>query len=186
MKFVKKGNFGYIKSQRTIEMFKTALFLCTSIVLYQIGVRTTGSNQNIMTLFAVLGCLPMAKFCVNFIMFLKAKGCSKELKEKLDAKSLEPLFYDLYFTAFKKNYQVSALYYKKKNLIMISEDKDIPVNEAEEHIRTILENCGIKDICIKIFTDDNKFIDRLCELKNLEEENKDLSVLKDNILSVSL
>ena len=38
-----------------------------------------------------------------------------ELKEKLDVKSLEPLFYDLYFTAFKKNYQVSALYYKKKN-----------------------------------------------------------------------
>lgn len=186
MKFVKKGCFGYIKSQRLLELLKTLLFLGTAIALYRIGISATGSNKNLMTLFAVLGCLPMAKFFVNFIMFSKAKGCSLELKNKLDEKGISPLFYDLYFTSFKKNFQISAVFYKKKNLLLISEDSTISVEEAEEHVKTILTNCGYADVLVKVYTDSDKYIARLCELEGLEADKKDLSFLCDNLLGVSL
>ncbi|MBO4679083.1 MAG: hypothetical protein J5626_05380 [Lachnospiraceae bacterium] len=181
----KKGTYGYIKSQRKIEIVKTIVMLALSFGLYNLGVYSVGSNKNLLTLVAVLGCLPMAKFCVNAIMFSKAKGCSKELHDNLEARGLSPDFYDLYFTAFKKNYQASALSYKRKNLIIMSEDPSIDTAEGEEHLKAVLSNAGASDVTVKIFTDAGKFMDRLSDLKDLEEDSK-TDFIKDNILSVSL
>lgn len=186
MKKVKKGCFGYLKHQRTVEILKTVLCLAVSVALYRIGIYSTGSNKNLLTLVAVLGCLPMAKFAVNSIMFIRANGCSREAKEKMDAKGLTPLFFDLYFTTFKKNFQISALDYKKKNLIMLTEDSNIDMQAAEDHFKEVLGNCGYSTVTVKIFTDMDKFIDRMSELKDLTEEDKDLTYLFDNILNVSL
>ena len=185
MKRIKKGTYGYIAFQRKVEIAKTIIMLALSFGLYNLGIYSTGSNKNLLTLFAVLGCLPMAKFCVNAIMFIRAKGCSEELYNKLEAKNLSADFYDLYFTAFKKNYQVSALTYKRKSLIGVSEDENIDIAEAEAHLKAILENAGAKDATVKIFKDTDKFIDRLSELSSLEEDN-DNAFIKDNILGVSL
>ncbi|MBR5897405.1 MAG: hypothetical protein IKZ39_07290 [Lachnospiraceae bacterium] len=181
----KKGTYGYIARQRKIEIIKTVIMLALSFALYNIGIYSTGSNKNLLTLVAVLGCLPMAKFCVNAIMFIKAKGCSAELHNKLEGKGLTPDFYDLYFTAFKKNYQASALIYKRKNLIVMSEDPKIDTTEGEEHLKTVLKNAGASDATVKIFTDSDKFMERLSELQALEDDNKS-DFIKDNILSVSL
>ena len=181
----KKGTFGYIARQRKIEIIKTVIMLALSFALYNIGVYSTGSNKNLLTLVAVLGCLPMAKFCVNAIMFMKAKGCSVELRDKMIARGLTPDFYDLYFTAFKKNYQASALIYKRKNLIVMSEDPKVDAAEGEEHLRTVLKNAGVADATVKIFIDADKFMDRLSELQALEDDSKS-DFIKDNILSVSL
>lgn len=183
---VKKGDYGYIKFSAKKEVIKTLFMIILCIAIYELGIYSTGSNSNLLTYVAVLGCLPMAKFCVNAIMFLKAKGCSKELKDELEQKNLSPLYYDLFFTAFKKNYQVSALEYKKKNLIMISEDSNISVEEGEQHIKELLGNAGYKDLTVKIYTDKDKFIERLTELNSLPEEEKDLTFLFDNILGLSL
>lgn len=186
MSKVSKGSYGYIKRQKFIELVKTLVFLFLSFGLYYMGVKTTGSNKNYLTLVAVLGCLPMAKFAVNFVLFLRAKGCSVEVKNILDKKNAVPLFYDLYFTTFKKNFQVSALSYKKKNLIMLSEDKNISAAECEEHITGVLKNCGYDDVTVKLFTDADKFADRVLELDSLMDEGKDITFLKDNILNVSI
>lgn len=186
MKRIKKGNYGYLKSQKTIEIFKTLFCLILSVAIYRIGIYSTGSNKNLLTLVAVLGCLPMAKFAVNAIMFIKAKGCSLEVKEKIETKGLKPVFYDLFFTTFKKNFQISALDYKKKCLIMLTEDPDIELQAAEDHIKDVLNNCGYSSVTVKIYTDSDKFIERMAELKELSEENKDLTYLFDNILNVSL
>lgn len=186
MKIIKKGNYGYISFQRKIEIIKTLFMLALSIGLYRLGIYSTGSNKNLLTLVSVLGCLPMAKFAVNSIMFIRASGCSKELFEKIKGNSIEPLFYDLYFTSFKKNFQISALYYKKKNLIMVTEDSKTDLQAGEEHIKTVLSNCGLEGITIKIFDDNQKFIDRVSDLSSLPEDEKDLTVLRDNILSVSI
>lgn len=186
MKIIKKGSYGYIKQHRIIEIAKTAAMLIISFSLYNIGISTTGSNKNLLTLVAVLGCLPMAKFAVNSIMFSKAKGCSLTLKEKLATEQLDPMFYDLYFTAFKNNYQVSALYYKRKNLILITEDEKTNIEEGEKHLKNILSNCGYDNITIKYYKNADKYIERMRELKTLDEADSDITVLKDNLLSVSI
>ena len=186
MKKIKKGDYGYIKHQRNIEIIKTIFMLALSFALYRIGIYSTGSNKNYLTLVAVLGCLPMAKFAVNATLFTRAKGCSEEVFSFLSGNAEKPWFYDLYFTTLKKNFQVSALYYKKKNLIVLTEDTKIDTASCVEHLETVTKNCGFENITVKVFDDKNKFADRLSELSKLEDDEKDLTVLKDNILSVSI
>lgn len=181
----KKGTYGYIKSQRIIELIKTVFMIALCAGTYYLGLYSTGSNQNILTFVAILGCLPMAKFFVNFILFTKAKGCSAELHKELSDENLIPTFYDLFFTAYKNSYQVSAIYYKKGNLIGISEDLNIDTDAAEKHLSQILENCGSKNVTVKIFKDKSKYIERHKQLIDLEDD-KDNTFMLENIIGVSI
>ncbi len=180
-----KGKFGYIKRSLRIEFIKALVMILLCVGIYYMGIYSTGSNANVLTFVAILGCLPFAKYFVNFVMLLKAKGCSKELYEELNPVDSN-IYYDLFFTTAKKNFQVSALYYKKKCLIMLSEDEKIDVQGLEEHLKGILKASGFENITIKVYLDKDKFIERLKELKELEEDSENLSFLYDNLLSVAL
>lgn len=186
MKLIKKGNYGYINQKKKTQSIITVLMLTLCVSVYAIGFYSTGSNANLLTYVSILGCLPMAKFAVSAIMFIKASGCSSKLKEKLDSSNVHPLFYDLYFTSYKKNFQISACSYKKHTFIMLSEDEKISLEEGENHIKDTLKAAGLENYTVKIFTDSDKFIERVTELETLEPDTADNTFLFDNILSISL
>lgn len=106
---VPKGAFGYLNSRKKYTALRTVLFFSISAALYIAGIITTGSNKNLLTIVAVLGCLPACKSAVNFILFLRAKGCSSALHEKVAAfvNDSMTVFYDMYFTSYQKNYPIS-------------------------------------------------------------------------------
>lgn len=81
---IKKGQYGYIKSQRKMEIIKTVSLFLLSLAIYLCGYWTTGTNKNLLTVVAILGCLPASKCAVNMIMFIRAKGCSEELYQKIN------------------------------------------------------------------------------------------------------
>lgn len=81
---VPKGCFGYIQRKHILEVIKTIIYFSVSISLYFAGIEATGNNRNLLTIVAVLGCLPASKSMVSMIMFLKYKGCPEEVWEKLD------------------------------------------------------------------------------------------------------
>ena len=182
----RKGDFGYIKSGRIRELIKTVLMLAVSVALYVGGYMATGSNKNVLTYVAILGCLPAAKFMVNFIMFMKAKGCSEELKAALDEKDLKPTFFDLFFTTYKVNHRVSAMYYNRSTLIGITEDEKCDAAACEEHLTERLKSAGF-EVTVKIFKDRDKFMERLKELSALEPDKETGNTfLYDNILNLAL
>lgn len=74
MKRAVKGNFGYIRAKRLSVLIKTAIFFGISLSLFAAGYITTGKKENLLTIVAVLGCLPACKSAVNFILFLRAKN----------------------------------------------------------------------------------------------------------------
>ncbi len=180
----KKGEFGYIRNGRIKECIKSVIMLAISIALYFAGIKATGSNKNVLTYVAILGCLPAAKFMVNFVMFTKAKGCSKELKERFGKENVVPTFYDCFLTTYKVNYPISALFYSKSTLIGITEAA-IDAEACENHIKESLKTAGF-EITVKIFTDPDKFISRYKELASLSSYNGDNTFLYDNILNLSL
>ncbi len=183
---IKKGDYGYIKSGRVKELIKTVVMLAISVALYVGGFLATGSNKNVLTYVAILGCLPAAKFMVNFIMFAKARGCSEELKGKLNAAGVTPTFYDLFFTTYKVNYQVSALLYNRSTLVGVTEDIKCDTAACEEHLNERLKSAGF-ELTIKIFTDADKFVERVKELAALDAyKETDNTFLYDNILNLSL
>ena len=58
MKRAVKGNFGYIRAKRLSVLIKTAIFFGISLSLFAAGYITTGKKENLLTIVAVLGCLP--------------------------------------------------------------------------------------------------------------------------------
>lgn len=187
-KITPKGSFGYIQNRRKFTALRTILYFALSISLYVAGYVTTGSNKNLLTIVAVLGCLPSCKSAVNFIIFLRAKGCSQELRDAVKKFDTElTSFYDLYFTSYQKNYQVSHMVLKGNVLCGITESEKCDVNEAQKHLEQMLLQEGIKNMTVKIFSDRRKYIDRLSQLTELEtEENKNRDEIVNLLYSISL
>lgn len=84
MKITGKGSFGYIVAKRRSTLIRTLLYFGISVALFAAGYITTGQKENLLTVVAVLGCLPASKSLVNTIMFFRAGGCSREAKETIE------------------------------------------------------------------------------------------------------
>lgn len=168
----KKGTFGYIKKQRRWETVKTVLMFAISLSLYIAGYIATKSNKNLLTLAAVLGCLPASRSAVNMIMLFKAKGCGEKLREAIGDKA-DGLCgrYDLYLTSYAKNFQISHLVIKGKNIVGITEQEKFDENACRQHIKTLFAQNGINGIIVKIFREPEKYLERVKALRESEMED---------------
>lgn len=185
---VKKGYYGYIRNHKAVTALRTLLFFAVSIGLYVIGYVTTGSNRNLLTIVAVLGCLPACKSMVNFILFLRAEGCSEELHGKLcDYDEKLTVFYDMYFTSYQKNFSVSHMVLKGGVLCGITENQKCDCKAAEEHLEQMIKQEGIKNMTVKIFSQSDKYIDRLSQLTELNtDEHKNREDIINMLYSISI
>ena len=168
----KKGTYGYIGRQRRREIIKTVLMFGVSLSLYIAGYIATKSNKNLLTLAAVLGCLPASKSAVSMIMFFRAKGCSAQLQEDLRGKTAGLAErYDLYLTGYTKNFQISHLVMKGKSIAGITEQDGFDENACYEHLKPLLAADGIRDVTVKVFRDREKYFARLTSLRESEMED---------------
>lgn len=72
-----KGSRDYIRTQRVYEILRTALYFGISLSLFAAGYIATKSKLNLLTVAAVLGCLPASKSAVSMIMFLRYRGLGR-------------------------------------------------------------------------------------------------------------
>lgn len=167
-----KGTYGYLNKKKKIIVFRTIIYFAISLAIYIVGYLTTKTRANLLTIVAVLGCLPASKSVVNMIMFLRASGCSKEAYEKI-----QPLegrlvgMYDMFFTSYQKNFAISHMVIDRKVVIGFTESEKTDVEACTEHLRTMLKQSGFKDYTITITKDLQKYVEQLMNL-NQEKENE--------------
>ena len=185
---IKKGCYGYIRNHKTVTALRTLLYFAISIGLYVMGYVTTGSNKNLLTIVAILGCLPACKSLVNFILFLRAEGCSEELRSQVCAYDGKlTVFYDMYFTSYQKNFSISHMVLKGNVLCGITENPKCDRKAAEEHLEQMLKQEGIKNMTVKIFSQGNKYIDRLSQLINQDlDSHKNQGEIINMLYSISI
>lgn len=178
----KKGTYGYIARQRRWEIVKTLFLFGISLSLYIAGYLATKSNKNLLTLVAVLGCLPASKSAVSMILFFRAKGCSAALQDEIGDKADRLCGrYDLYLTSYAKNFQISHLVMKGKSMVGITEQDKFDENACGQHIKTMFAQNGFHDITVKIFREKEKYLERLKSMReSTMEDNRefDEKVLK--------
>lgn len=182
-----KGTKNYINSQKGYEIGRTVLYFAISISLFVAGYIQTGVRANLLSVVAVLGCLPASKSAVSAIMFCRFKGCSKEAAEVITQHSQGlACLYDNVFTSYKKNFVVSHLTVRGNTICGFTEDKAFAENEFYKHIGDILKLDGHKDITVKIFTDLTKYTARMAQLKELEAGDATTGAVIATLKSVSL
>lgn len=182
-----KGTKDYINSQKKYEIIRTLLYFGISISLFVAGYIQTGRKANLLTIVAVLGCLPASKSAVSVIMFLRFKSCGKDAASEIEkhCQGLHVL-YDMVFTSYQKNYVVSHLAVQGNTVCGYSEKPDFLENDYYKHIDNILKMDGLKDVTVKVFTDLKKYTDRLEQMKELEADEGRTEAVIATLKSVAL
>lgn len=182
-----KGTRDYLKVQGRYELARTILYFAVSLSLLIAGIVTTGDRMNLLTIVAVLGCLPACKSAIDAFMFLRYKGCRAEFADEIDA-HMEGLWglYDRIFTSYDKNYQVAHLTVKGNTLCGFTQDSAFDEQRFREHITDLLKKDGFKEVSVKIFDDIHKYTARLEQLKKLDADEKNTVEILNTLNSVSL
>ena len=182
-----KGTRSYLKIQSRYELARTILYFAISLSLFIAGIVATGSRMNLLTIVAVLGCLPACKSAIDTFMFIRYKGCSDEDADEIDAHkgSLSGL-YDRIFTSYNQNYQVAHITVKGNVLCGYTEDRKFDEASFYEHIDNILKKDGHKNMTVKIFNDIGKYTARLEQLKALDSAGSNTESILETLKNVSL
>lgn len=178
-KRIDKGDFGYINNHKIYTIFRTVLFFAMALGIYAIGYVNTGTNKNLLTIVAILGLLPASKSCVNMIMFLRFKSLDKSLHSRLkDSAQGTVLLYENVLTTTEKSYFLPAILYRNHTIISYCENK---ANEAlaiiENHLKESMKIEKI-DVTVKVFKNEEQFIDRCIGLCRMEQDDEDKSLLE--------
>ena len=153
-----------------------------------------GTKENLLTVIAVLGCLPAGRSTVNMIMYLKASGCSMEAKGKINgyADGLTEV-YDMYFTSYEKNYPISHMAVWDHVVCGYSESRKMDTKACADHLEACLKQGGCSGVAVKIYNDIEKYCEGLTNLQKQEKTmpktdgdgNREAEIL-ENLLAISL
>lgn len=182
-----KGTENYLNTQKKYEIIRTLLYFGISAALFIAGYLQTKSRLNLLTVVAVLGCLPASKSAVSAIMFLRFKSCAPQHAEKIKEHSAGlAVLFDCVFTSYKKNFKVSHLAVRGNTVCGFSEDAGFQENDFYTHINHILKMDGHKETTVKIFVSLPKYLERLEQIKGLEEEPSRTQAVIETLKSVML
>lgn len=182
-----KGTKDYLKTQKKYEIMRTVLYFAVSLALFLAGWITTKSRLNLLTVVAVLGCLPASKSAVGMIMFLRFQGCTRENAALIEAHSegLRGLF-DMVFTSYEKNYNVAHITVKGNTICGFTQEGDFEEQAFGRHLDALLKTDNFKDASIKIFRDIRKYTERLEQLKSLDADERNTEGILATLKSVAL
>lgn len=182
-----KGTQNYLDSQRAYELVRTILYFAISGAIFALGWLSTGSRLNLLTVVAVLGCLPASKSLVSLIMFWRYHSLSEEAADKIasHAVGLEQLF-DMVFTSQDQNFPVGHLVIKGNTVCGYSEDKAFREADFEKHLSKLLRADSLTDVSIKVFTELPKYLTRLDQMQALSCDEKNTKVIAESLKNVSL
>lgn len=182
-----KGTKHYINTQKKYVVARTLLLFALSISLYAIGYVTTHTNKNLLTIVAVLGCLPASKSAVEMIMFLRFKSSQDEITDTIEKHTGNlPCIYDLVLTTYEKTFFVDHIALCGNTLCGFSSSDKTDSDLCEKHLTSTLKLDGYKTVSVKIFKDLKKYTERLEQLQRLEAEDTGCDDILASVLSVSL
>lgn len=167
----KKGEKGYLAYQKKAAVLRTALLFALSLAVFFTGFVSTGHKENLLTIVAVLGCLPASRSAVNMIMLLRFHGIGQEdaAQIALHAQDLDCL-YDLVFTSYEKNYEIHHMAYRADCLIGYTKNADCDAQKCAGHLQGLCAQNQLRKVDIRIFKDLPKYINRLEQLQGMRED----------------
>ncbi|MCQ2080118.1 MAG: hypothetical protein MJZ11_00575 [Lachnospiraceae bacterium] len=175
-----KGDFNYLSKKKARVIIMTVFLFAMSIGIFITGYVTTGTKKNLLTIVAVLGCLPASKSAVSMIMFLRAKGCPLDIKEKIEPHTGKLVsMYDMYFTSYDANFPILHMIVNNKVVIGFYNDLKFDDSKCVKHLTTMLANAGYNNVTISLTSDLNKYINMLDNFN--EKDILDESVQDDEI-----
>ena len=174
---LQKGHYGYIKRKK-IHLIAGIIFFVIGIIGFlAIGIITTGSRRNLLTVAAVLLVLPMAKLLVVFIALLPFSGRPKEEYDRVaEIVGDGVLDVELVVTASdNKSFCMDYCVFTEKDVLVYCAQKPKEPKKAQEHLQGFLDAHELK-FTVHFIPDFKPFCRRIAqeELPKRAECSEDL------------
>lgn len=189
---IKKGNAGYIEVRKKATILKCVLEFGIVIALLALGIWQTETRLNMLTMVAILGCLPASKALVEVIMIVPHHSIEKNVADEIAGKTeLLTTVYDLVLTSEKNIMPIDCIVISGNTIYGYTSNKKTDIAFAAKHIRQILSANKFSKLNIKIFDAYNAFISRAEGLNNIaaiekEDTKEQEETIRQVILNISL
>lgn len=177
---IRKGDFGYIQHEKIRRFLVTLLLFAIPMAAFVGAYLITGTKKNIITVIAMVGCLPACKSLVGFIVMFLQKSMDEKSYRKINehAKDLV-MSYEMYLTTYEKSTFVESFAICGNKVIGYSSRIDGSPQFVEQHVKKILKQNGYK-VDVKVMTELKPYLERLDYLNAHKEELvKDIAFTPD-------
>lgn len=167
------GDWGFIDYRKKRQLIITLIFLVVILAVYFSGWFFLKTRNSLLTVFAILLVLPMAKVAVSFIILLKRHSISKADRDQIqNAAGDAKVSYDMIISSNEKLMQAgSMVIYNGKIYIYATENKKTDDKKMTEYIRDIVRRqCKVNQIVL--YHDLDKYVANVQELCSQEREEK--------------
>ena len=177
---IRKGDFGYIKSQKKKRVLTTVVLFAIPLVIYFTGLAATKTRLNLFTFVAIVGCIPACMSAVGMIMMLLQKPMEEEAYRQIEACRGELVMaYELTVTAYEKSTPIDSIAVCANTVVGYSSSPKADLPFVEKHIEKILKGNGYK-VNVKIFRELKPYLERLTSLdENREKLQEGISFTPD-------
>ncbi len=173
MKKCEKGTPGYLDYKKKIEIIRTIIYFLIVAAVYLLGYSQTGSNKNLLTIVAIVGCLPACKALVGVITRLPHHSISLETAEEIRVKCphLTTVF-DLVVTSTEKIMPIDVIVVSGDKVFGYTSSQKVDLTYASNHIKNILVQNHFKDVSVKLMNQYTGFLARAEGLENIAAVEK--------------
>lgn len=189
---IEKGQPGYIKARKLKYLIWAAGEFAVVAALLVLGYIQTGSKLNLLTVIAIVGCLPASKMLVEYITMAPHKSISPDIVKELNEKaSLLITCYDLIITSTEKVMPVSAVVIYGHTVCGYAESDRTDEAKCASYIKEMLKNNGYQKLTVKIFRDYKAFLLRAEGMNNIaavekQTDRRKEKAVRDLILTISM
>lgn len=188
MKKVIKGNPGYLDYKKKVEIIRTVIYFALVAAIFILGYSQAHTKKNILTLVAILGCLPASKALVGVISRFPYPSIAGIRAEEIKSKTAHiTVIYDMIITSREKIMPVSCVVVSGKTIFGYTDSEKVDLKYAATHIKGILNQNQLADVSVKILNNYTAFLARAEGLNSIAAiEKSDTKELEEQIANIIL
>lgn len=189
---IHKGDAGYLKNRKKKLFMKLFIEAAIIVALLVLGFMQTKTKNNLLTVVAVLGCIPAGKTLVELIMVFPHKSISPEIAAEIAGKTkLLTTAYDMVLTSSDKIMPIDCAVFYGNMICAYTSSEKINISYTIKHISQILEKNKYSQVSVKIFDNYTAFLSRAEGIHNMAEVDRPdtkerESAIRRLILNISL
>ena len=188
MKKVMKGNPGFLEYKKKVEIIRTVIYFALVAAIFFLGYSQTHSKKNLLTIVAVVGCLPASKALVGVITRFPYPSIATIPAEEIQSKTSHiTVIYDMIVTSREKVMPINCIVLSGNTIFGYTDSEKVDLKYAAAHIRGILNQNQFPDASVKILNNYTAFLARAEGLDSIAAvEKNDTRNLEEKMARVIL
>ncbi len=168
MKKCEKGTPGYLRWKLKTEILRTAMYFAVVAAVYLLGYSQTHSNKNLLTVVAVVGCLPACKALVGVITRIPYQTMDQKAAGEVAGKSMHLTdIYDLVVTSSEKIMPIDCIVISGDKVFGYTSNPKTGLKDTSSYLRKMLELNGMEGVSVKLYDEFRSFIAIVEGLENI-------------------